>query len=89
MANKEEKSSFSRAASQQLVDFVLNHRDILVDNNTSRKPNAAVMRDELWKEISVQLNNDYPGLACTVGSCSKHWSYKQSKAKKLNTRILK
>jgi len=50
---QEEKSSFSRAASQQLVDFVLNHRDILVDNNTLRKPNAAVMRDELWKEISV------------------------------------
>jgi hypothetical protein len=85
----EEKSSFTSAASKQLIDFVLNHRDILVDHNTSRAAGAVDERERLWKEICATINDEYRGQSCTVASCKKHFSYKQGKAKKLGAEIRK
>jgi hypothetical protein len=86
---EDEKISFSPDASKQLIDFVLNHGDILINNNSSRAPSAALKRERLWLNISAQLNIDYPGLHCTPTSCKRHYSYKNSLAKKKGGKITK
>jgi hypothetical protein len=80
---------FSNGASIMLTEFILNNRDLMIDNNTSRTASASIKRDDLWMKIVDDLNLAFPSLHCTLKSCKAHWSYKQSVAKSKNAKIIK
>jgi hypothetical protein len=68
-------------AVDEMIEFVKNNKDIMVDSNKMRAADGCQLRKAKWAELTALLASKFPGYNPTVDTIQTKWKNEVSRIK--------